>query len=102
MKKAGKKKQRATVCEEDSKSVKEMIKHWKDKIDKAAALKDFGVKKKPKAEVTVVEVPKIVKKATKISRNEMRGGSIIRRRGDSVSSCAVSEGTDSEAAVSEK
>lgn len=101
----GKKKPRATVCEEDPKSVKDMIKHWKDKIAKAEALKDFGVKKKPQAEVTVVEVPKVVKKATKISRGNMQSGaSTNRKRSESVSSSAVSEVSESErdAAMSDR
>lgn len=83
---AAKKQSRSTVCEEDPKSVRELIEGWKALMAKASDLKDFGVKKKVQSEVQVVEVAKIVKKATRLSKSNVRGGSVVRVRNQSPSS----------------
>mmetsp|Transcript_3488 Transcript_3488/g.4634 ORF Transcript_3488/g.4634 Transcript_3488/m.4634 type:complete len:179 (-) Transcript_3488:801-1337(-) len=87
LKKAGKKKSRATVSEENPKNVKEMIQLWKGKMAQAEELKDFGINKKQVVEEKKVDdiviQPKPVKKATRVSKSSRcgssaRGGSVAR------------------------
>ena len=82
LRKAGQKKQpRATVVEEEGKSVRDLIEIWKAQIASAEELKTFGQKKKPpvpeeqKSETESLLAPKPVKKAKRISN---RGGSVVR------------------------
>lgn len=61
------------MCDDDPKSVREMIDGWKAKIAIAQTFTDYVVKKKEAAAVVTVEEPKIVKKATRLARSKVRG-----------------------------